>query len=91
KSGLVFDDALVETLHRELLGHDARLMGCLHFHQNGVPFPFQGVLSDQVETRALYNSRKKEVCRLNYFWFIRPYPHIKLTRIIELVFHIDLT
>ncbi|WP_206215343.1 hypothetical protein, partial [Desulfovibrio sp. ZJ200] len=52
KSGLVFDDALVETLHRELLGHDARLMGCLHFHQNGVPFPFQGVLSDQVETRA---------------------------------------
>ena len=42
KSGLVFDDALVKIFHRELLGHDARLMGCLHFHQNGVPFLFQG-------------------------------------------------
>ena len=42
KSGLVFDDALVKTFHWELPGHDARLMGCLHCHQNGVPFLFQG-------------------------------------------------
>ena len=42
KSGLVPDDALVKTFHRELRGHGARLMVGSRFHQNGVPLAFQG-------------------------------------------------
>ena len=53
KPGLVLDDALVKSFHWELRGHHAWLMGCVHFHQNGAPFLFKGLLSDQVETRAI--------------------------------------
>ena len=56
KSGLVFDDILIETFHRILRGRGALFDGVLHFHQNGESLYFQGLLSDQVETTSFYRS-----------------------------------
>jgi hypothetical protein len=55
KSGLVFDEVLVETFHGELRGHCARFDGAIDTSiKTEFPLPFKGQLSDKVEITSIH-------------------------------------